>query len=40
MHRIMSQAMNKEVGFSFQQQQVGFSFPITSVFDTPQISLH
>ena len=30
----MSQAMNKEVGFSSQQ------YPVTSVFDAPQILLH
>ena len=33
-HRIMSQATNKELDLSFQQQ------PITSMFQAPQISLH
>ena len=34
-YRIMSQATNKDVGFSSQQ-----TFPITLVFDAAQISLH
>ena len=34
-HRIMSQAMTKEVGFSSQQH-----FPINWVFDAPEISVY